>query len=127
MTFLSESIEIIANTRAISGIGKAAIAISSVMGVVPRVGLGRAITLAFQSLVNHVPTKSIRKIEISSLSTSVSALRRGQYILVTGGKGVGKSCLIQTALQQHLGVVNISVSTTLSLNAALYKLLPLIG
>ncbi len=35
---------------------------------------------------------------------------KGSYIVVTGGKGNGKLCLIDTALNRQHGVVKLSVS-----------------
>jgi hypothetical protein len=37
-------------------------------------------------------------------------MQRGSYITVTGGKGNGKTCLIDTTLNRHFGVVKIGVS-----------------
>jgi ABC-type Mn2+/Zn2+ transport system ATPase subunit len=37
-------------------------------------------------------------------------MEKGSYITVTGGKGNGKTCLIDTTLNRHHGVVKISVS-----------------
>ena len=31
-------------------------------------------------------------------------------VSVTGGKGIGKTCLIDTTLNRHFGVIKISVS-----------------
>jgi guanylate kinase len=37
-------------------------------------------------------------------------MKKGSYIVVTGEKGNGKTCLIDTTLNRHFGVVKISVS-----------------
>ena len=37
-------------------------------------------------------------------------MEKGEYITVTGEKGIGKTCLIDTTLNRQLGVVKISVS-----------------
>ena len=36
-------------------------------------------------------------------------MKKGSYIVVTGEKGNGKTCLIDTTLNRQLGVVKISV------------------
>eukprot|EP01036_Dinobryon_divergens_P037822 gene37822-49551_t len=38
-------------------------------------------------------------------------MRKGSYIVVTGEKGNGKTCLINTTLNHHLGVVKISTKS----------------
>jgi hypothetical protein len=58
-----------------------------------------------------VTIRSHRKAEINVLLNHLKNLEEGQYVVVVGGKGIGKSCLIRTALEKKRGVVNIRVST----------------
>jgi predicted AAA+ superfamily ATPase len=55
-------------------------------------------------------TSSVRNVEIKVLSQQIATLKGGAYVLVSGGKGFGKSCLIQTALHRKLGVIYTTAS-----------------
>ena len=100
----------IADSKAILGVGASGLALVSVAGVIPRVGLGRALSLGLKSYFKTTYPLSVRKSEIKQLNDSILLLKKGSYITVTGGKGNGKTCLINTTLNHHLGVVKISVS-----------------
>jgi hypothetical protein len=78
----------------------------------PIFGLHRAV---WSMRAGATPAKvhSDRKAEIDDLLRNLDTLEKGQYIVVMGGKGNGKSCLIQTALENMRGVVNVSVSAFL--------------
>ena len=82
----------------------------SVGGVITRVGLGRALSLGFKSYFKTTYPLSVRHSEIKQLNDLILRMKKGTYITVTGGKGNGKTCLIDTTLNRHLGVVKISVS-----------------
>jgi len=80
--------------------------------IAPKVGVGRSINLALRStFFSSLPTKSARETHLRILLNQISVLDAGSYIVITGEQGVGKSCLIQTALYRKFGVVNISVES----------------
>ena len=91
-------------------IGASSLALLSVTGVIPRVGIVRALMLGWRSYFQTINPLSVRKSEVNKLNKSIICLLKGRYIVVTGGKGIGKSCLIDTTLNRHHGVVKISVS-----------------
>ena len=103
-------ISLAAESKALLGIGASSLAVVSVAGAMPRVGLGRALTLGWKSYFETSYPLSIRKFEAKMLDRSILSLKKGSYIVVTGGKGNGKTCLIDTTLNRHHGVVKISVS-----------------
>jgi ABC-type Mn2+/Zn2+ transport system ATPase subunit len=51
-------------------------------------------------------------------------LHNGAYLVVTGPNGVGKSCMLSTALHRRWGVVTISVRDTLFLYTYMVKASP---
>ena len=104
-------VSLVAESEAILGIGAGGLALfsGSIAGVIPRVGLVRALSLGFKSYFKTTYPLSVRKSEIKQLSDSIQWMENGDYITVTGGKGIGKTCLIDTTLNRHLGVVKISV------------------
>ena len=105
---VNDFVSLVADSKAILGIGAAGLA--SVAGFIPRVGLVRALSLGFKSYFKTTYPLSVRKSDLKQFSDSILLMEKGKYITVTGGKGVGKTCLIDTALNRHLGVVKISVS-----------------
>ena len=110
---VKEMVSVVADSKAILSIGAGGLALisgGSVAGVIPRVGLVRALSLGFKSYFKTTCPLSVRKSDINKLSDSLLWMEKGDYITVTGGKGIGKTCLIDTTLIRHLGVVNISVS-----------------
>ena len=107
---VNDFVSLVADSKAILGIGAGGLALGSVAGFIPRVGLVRALSLGFKSYFKTTYPLSVRKSELKQFSASVLLMDRGEYITVTGGKGIGKTCLIDTALNRHLGVVKISVS-----------------
>jgi hypothetical protein len=102
-------VSLAAGIKAIIG-GAGGLALISAAGVIPRVGFGRAITLGWRSYFRTTSPLSVRKSEIQQLNDSILCMEKGSYITVIGGKGNGKSCLIDTTLNRHFGVVKISVS-----------------
>ena len=107
---VKDIVSIVADSKAILGAGGLALATGSVFGFIPRVGLGRALSLGFKSYFKTTYPLSVRKSEIKKLNDSILRMKKGSYITVIGGKGNGKTCLIDTTLNRHLGVVEISVS-----------------
>ena len=101
---------LVADSKAILGVGAGGLALVSAAGVLPRVGLVRALSLGFKSYFETTYPLSVRKSEIKHLNDSILRMKKGSYITVIGGKGNGKTCLIDTTLNHHLGVVKISVS-----------------
>ena len=97
------------DSKAILGVG-GGLVLGSVAGVIPRFGLGRALSLGVKSYFKTSYPLSVRQVEIKQLSDSILWMEKGDYITVTGGKGIGKTCLIDTTLNRHFGVVKISVS-----------------
>ena len=109
---VKDFVSLVADSKATLGIGAGGLALvsGSIAGVIPRVGLVRALSLGFKSYFKTTYPLSVRKSDINQLSDSLLWMEKGDYITVTGGKGIGKSCLIDTTLNRHLGVVKISVS-----------------
>ena len=101
---------LVADSKAILGVGAGGLALVSAAGVLPRVGLVRALSLGFKSYFETTYPLSVRKSEIKQLNDLILRMKKGSYITVIGGKGNGKTCLIDTTLNRHLGVVKISVS-----------------
>mmetsp|Transcript_8752 Transcript_8752/g.26369 ORF Transcript_8752/g.26369 Transcript_8752/m.26369 type:complete len:391 (+) Transcript_8752:592-1764(+) len=91
------------------GGGAVSVVVSS--GLVPRVGLGRAAGLALRSKLFPLRphTLSRRSADVSALTAAVEHLERGNYIVVTGPMGVGKSTVVETALWRTCGVVRTTV------------------
>ena len=105
---VNDIVSLAADSKAILGV--LALISGSVAGFIPRVGLGRALSLGFKSYLKNTYPLSVRASEIKQLNDSILRMKKGSYIAVTGGKGNGKTCLIDTTLNRHLGVVKISVS-----------------
>ena len=86
-------------------------AILSLTGLVPRIGPGRAVWIAFRSRVasKRLP-ESIRDVELRQIRKSISEKNFGQgYLVITGDKGVGKSCLLSTSTNNTCGIINVKV------------------
>ena len=105
---LKDIVSIVADSKAIVGAG--GLALFSVAGAIPRFGFVRAVTLGCRSYFKTTYPLSVRKSDIKRLHDSILVIERGHYIVVIGGKGNGKSCMIDTALNRQLGVVEIDVS-----------------
>jgi len=112
MSSLKDAVSLVADSKAILG-GAGGLALFSIAGAVPRVGLVRAFTVGWRSYFKKTYPLSVRKPEIQLLDDSIKSIEKGSYITVIGGKGNGKSCFIDTALNRHHGVVKISVSIIL--------------
>ena len=106
---VKDIVSLVADSKAILGVGAGGLALGSVAGFIPRVGLVRALSLGFKSYFTTTYPLSARKSEIKNLNDSILGMKKGSYITIIGGKGNGKSCLIDTTLNHHCGVVKISV------------------
>jgi hypothetical protein len=82
----------------------------SAAGVVPRVGLFSALKLHWKSYFQSTRPFSVRISEIELLESKITWMENRRYITVLGGKGYGKSCLVDSTLHRHCGVVKFSVS-----------------
>ncbi len=110
---VKDIVSLVAGSKAILGsvgAGGLALVTGSFAGFIPRVGLVRAFSLGLKSYFKTTYPLSVRKSDINQLSDLLLWMEKGDYITVTGGKGIGKTCLIDTTLNRHLGVVKISVS-----------------
>jgi hypothetical protein len=81
----------------------------SAAGLIPRIGPGRAVWIALRSRFAFKPVpESIRLAEINQLKRKIADkdFRQG-YLAVTGEKGVGKSCLLNTVTSKSAGVIKV--------------------
>ena len=108
MTTLELVINALANMKTIFGLG--GLTVLSNLGALPKVGAGRALTLHLKSMFTSVSPYSVRKTEIAFLRSKLGNLSKGHYLVVTGEKGLEKTCLIDSVLSQYGGVIKISVS-----------------
>ena len=106
---VKDIVSFVVDNKAILGAG-GGLALVSAAGVIPRVGLVRALSLGYKSYFKTTYPLSVRESEIKQLNDWILLLKKGSYIIVTGEKGNGKTCLINTTLNHHHGVVKISVS-----------------
>jgi hypothetical protein len=76
---------------------------ASSAGIIPRIGPIRAITLAIRSELsisnrsNH--PASLRIQDVGRLKEKLTSIRSNEYIIVTGAHGIGKSCVVDTAIR----------------------------
>ena len=86
--------------------------IVSISGIIPRAGPGRAAWIALRSRFAFKPDpESLRTEEVKALKAKLAIKNSGQnYLVITGEKGVGKSCLVETATSKTPGVINIEVA-----------------
>ena len=107
---VKDMVSLVADSKTILSVGAGSLALISASGIIPRVGLVRALSLGFKSYFKTTYPLSAMKSDINKLSDLLLWMKKGSYITVTGVKGNGKTCLIDTTLNRHLGVVKISVS-----------------
>jgi hypothetical protein len=108
---LKDAVSFAADLKTILGGLGGGLAIFSAFGAIPRGGPMRAMVVGFRTyFFNKTYPLSVRRNDIVRLLSRLRTLVRGSYITVTGGKGYGKSRLIDTALNGHCGVVKMSVS-----------------
>jgi hypothetical protein len=83
--------------------------IVSAVGLVPRIGPGRAVWIALRSRFAFKPNpESLRFAEIKLLRSMIARKDIGQgYLVVTGEKGVGKTCLLNTVTSKTAGVIKL--------------------
>ena len=99
----------LASLKTILGVGAAGGAILASLGTLPKVGVGRALVVGIKSLFSTLSSESVRTKQIRALKSDLENLPKGKYILITGGKGYGKSCMIDTCLHRTFGVVKVGV------------------
>jgi len=81
------------------------------LGLVPRAGPGRALALALRSRLARAPSpQSARAADVLALRETLANTSQGRYVVVQGPKGIGKSCVVETALQRTCGVVVVEVA-----------------
>jgi len=87
-------------------------AVVSAAGLIPRIGPGRAAWIALRSRFAFKPVpESLRSAEIKLLKSRLADKDFGQgYLVVTGEKGVGKSCLLRTVTSKTPGVITVKVT-----------------
>ena len=81
----------------------------SAAGLVPRIGPGRAVWIALRSRFAFKPNpESLRFAEIMLLRSKIADKDIGQsHLVVTGEKGVGKTCLLNTVTSKTAGVIKV--------------------
>jgi GTPase SAR1 family protein len=81
----------------------------SAAGLIPRIGPGRAVWIALRSRFAFKPVpESLRSAEIKLLKSRIADKDFGQgYLVVTGEKGVGKTCLMNTVTSKTVGVITV--------------------
>ena len=83
---------------------------AAAFGLVPRLGPGRAAVLALTTrLFLRASPASQRALDVQQLRTMLATAHKDQYVVVAGPKGVGKTCLVETATQFACGVVAVRV------------------
>jgi hypothetical protein len=104
MEFLAHAFSVAASIAAIAA--PAAVG----FGVMPRLGPGRAVVLALSSrFFSRAAVASARVADVATLRAMIDASRRGQYVVVAGPKGVGKTCVVESATEATCGVVTVRV------------------
>ena len=80
-------------------------------GLAPRLGPGRAIALAARSRFSAEGTRpSQRSSEVTHLRTMTANAAADHYCVVVGPKGVGKTCIVDTATSRTWGVVRVDAN-----------------
>ena len=73
--------------------------------------VGRALALALRSRLARAPSpQSARAADVLALRDTLASTSPGRYVVVQGPKGVGKTCVVETALQRTCGVVVVEVA-----------------
>jgi hypothetical protein len=90
----------------------------SAAGLIPRFGPGRAVWIALRSRFADKPVpESLRLAEINLLKRKLADKDFGQgYLVVTGEKAVGKSCLLNTVTSKTAGVISVEAQPGQSQN-----------
>lgn len=89
------------------------------LGLFPRAGPGRALSLALTSkLMNKAPKHPcVRAAEKAALIQMVKCSGPQAYIVVVGNKGLGKSTMIKDAFSHRSGVINVDIDHAMDHNA----------
>ena len=104
------ALDTLANIATILSFCAGAAVISAPLGLIPRAGPGRALVLALRPLLAALPSpQSVRTSDVAALRRKLAANSVQRYVVVQGPKGVGKSCVIDTALQRTCGVLFVEV------------------
>lgn len=74
-----------------------------------RRGPYRAIKLGISSMRWKAPVHSIRAREIEQVKSKLAYSGIEDFVVVVGPKGVGKTCIVDTALEKRPGVLRLSV------------------
>lgn len=119
---INEFTGILSNLMAILGFGAGG-SVLCLAGAVPRAGPLRAVMFALGSRFATATDQSVRTDSVRALLNALTHCKRGQYIVVTGSKGVGKTCIIETALQRTCGVITTVVVPGASQNDIVDKVL----
>lgn len=86
-------------------------AAAAAAGYVPRVGPGRAMALAASCRLLSAGTRvSQRDAEVTGLRRMTRSAGQDQYCVVVGPKGVGKTCIVNTATTHAWGVVRVRIA-----------------
>ena len=92
-------------------IGTAAVSSALLHQRVPKIGPGRAITLALRSVFHSGPAfASVRTRDKSVLLSMLNVLKQDQFIVCKGPRGIGKTHMIRDALTRTPGVVYVNIS-----------------
>ena len=82
-----------------------------IAGAVPRVGPLRALVLGLSSRIFlRANPVSQRTQEVASLRSFLASKHKDQYGIAAGPKGVGKTCVVDTATEATFGVVSVGVA-----------------
>ena len=80
------------------------------MASLPALGLGvRSLALRSRFALSPSPL-SQRTAAVDALRAKLASVAADQYVVVTGPKGVGKSCVVDTATRRTCGVVHVGVA-----------------
>ena len=101
--------EVLSDSALFAIIGSSLVTLSA-LGLLPKLGMSRAVVLGVKSAAKSQRTKSIRHDEVQKVRNILSNLSRGCYLVVTGPNDVGKTFLVSTALHRRFGVTSIDVS-----------------
>jgi hypothetical protein len=85
----------------------------SAAGLLPRLGPGRAAWIALHSRFAFKPVpESLRLVEIKQLKRKIAGKDFSQgYLVVTGEKGVGKTCLLNAVTSKTPGVIKVKAQS----------------
>jgi len=102
-----EFFEIFSHMVSIIGSLMTATTVFTALPFAPKIGLGRACMLGIRSKFTKPQKQSQRKSDIEIILRKYvnnKSLEADQYLVVQGQKGIGKTCVIRTALQRTFGV-----------------------